>query len=419
MRFLRPTDALARLVLLAACGVMTGTADARAKTAGRAQATRQTVRIDHSTGVVSPAGSIGLANGEEFVVALDNTYPSCYTYNVEVVQPAAVQEKGVALTPETVLFVVKHDGRATAYRIRATRRATADAACPLASGSWEIPVEPHEWALALTGAFTIDGLTDPAFFLEPTTRPGVPGQPDQAGFHAKRDKNAEDSFTLGLASMIHLFHSNPAYLRVFVDEVTWSPVSFGIAVAGENSSAKYFLGTSLKVSSKFYLTVGYAFGPERRLPTGVTTSTFLENANALNSLPTRRTSRPFVALSYSFIDVSPSRFKNLFVEPKPEAKATPGGGEASPPALVISLDPKEGPAGTPVKITVSGAAFTGDPEKDTISVDEKNVQPTASIKKGATEAVISIPEGSKGSLSIVVEIDGVFSAPQEFVVKPQ
>lgn len=375
----------------------------------------QTVRIDHRTGTISPAGPIGLAKGDDLIIALENTYPVCYRYKVEDVQPA--QPKSGGFAAETVLFKVRHDGKATAYRIKADLRAGADPLCPLSSDSWEIPVEAHEWSLALTGAFTIDGLKDPIFFLEPTTRPGSAGQPAEDGFNALQDSEGEDDFTLGLASMIHLFHSNDAYLRVLADEVSWSPISFGISVAGEGNSAKYFVGTSLKVGSKFYITLGYAFGSVHRLPSGVTSTTFLENANALNSLPSRRIGRPFVAFSYSFIDVSPSLFRDRFVEPQPEGEA-PGGDSATPSRLWnAAIEPKAGKAGTPVTITLTGGTFTGDPKRDKITVDEKDLEPPPATEAGAKTATIRIPDGSKGELSILVEIDRVASDPLKFVVE--
>lgn len=393
----------------------------------------QTIRIDHRTGLMSPTGSVGLARGDELRVAIDNTYPDCYRYNVEIVRPTpGAREKaaGAPPVPETVEFMIKHDGRATAYKITASTKENARPECPLKPGSWEISVEPYEWSLALTGAFTVDGLTDPVFFLEPATRPGAPGEPDREGFTAGQDRGKEDDFTLGLASMIHLFHSNPAFARVFFDDVSWVPVSFGIAVAGEDSAAKYFVGTSLKAGSKFYLTVGAAFGPVHRLPNGVDGNSFLTDANALNSLPSRRVVRPFLALSYSFIDVSPSRFKNLFIEPKPEPTAKPN--EAAEPASGdtdvsddgkpgITIDPAHGEVGTPVTITLTGMKFTGKADKDKILVGGIAVpllNPATPLKMNDTEAEIAIPQRDPGDVEILVEIDGVKSAPRKFKVTP-
>jgi hypothetical protein len=223
----------------------------------------------------------------------------------------------------------------------------------------------------------------------------------------KRDKDAQDEFALGLASMIHLFHTDPAYLRI-LKEITWAPITFGISIATEGSKAKYLIGTSLKAGSKFYLTVGYAFGTVHRLPGGITPDiTFVQDANILRSLPTRNIARPFVGLSYSFIEVSPSRFGNMFVEPAPKAL----------PPQALKIDPLEGPPETVVKVTVSRTSFTGDPEKDLFFINNNKVPPTEKPKAGDFAAKLTIPKGTKGPIPIRIEINGVTSEAQTFTVK--
>lgn len=388
----------------------------------RAEAASLTVTLTMN-GVQDPTGLIGLEKGDILVIQVRGTYPSCFTFNADAVAAQNKVDKatGEAPQPEDVTFHIIYDGTATGYRIKATRIQNGPSFCsavPVAGIpdlDHTVLIQEYGWQIATTGAFTVDTLTDPVFYLTPTT------QGSQAGYLVAENKDARSTFSLGLAAMIHLYSSSPTTLRLFKSQtVSWAPISFGLGI-NTSGATSYFMGTSIKVGDSFYFTVGAALGQEKRLPDGVTTmppTNFTTNANALSSLPTRTATSIFFAFSYSFIDVGLTRFTKQFEDPAPQNAgngAAPNTGNNSN-AQQIQLTPTTGPAGQAVNITVPGAAFVGDKAKDAVTVTVNGNPVDVTATNGTDLIPITIPQDAKGVVTVKVTYNGN-SSEAKFTVK--
>ncbi len=304
---------------------------------GIAQA-KQTVDIDHRTGIQDPEGSIQLEQGEELTINIIHTFQECFKYNFEAVPVTPPKSAIQGDTPppplqeKTVTFHVNHDRSFGSYKITITKKddltgtlkTQCDAVSPQKPDTYTVTVGTYGWTLGFAGAFTADKLTDPVFSLHPGTQQGADGQPTK-GYFVEKNKGAEDSFRLGSAAMIHLYHSNPnrlKFLGIRHYDIYWAPLSFGLGING-GSQAHYFLGTSVKFGDQAFLTVGGVFGPRKRLPDGITN--FTTDQNALSSLPTKNGSALFVGISYTFISVSKDTFQSLFKEKTPAAPSQGSG----------------------------------------------------------------------------------------------
>jgi len=293
------------------------------------------VTIDHKTGVQNPVGLIQVAAGQEFVIRILNTVPECFDYNFEgVLPPKAMAERAAKaalpkpepLQEQNVDFNVTHDPQFGSYKITITAKDLPKdsklkeqcEALQQKQNTFIVTVTTYAWTVGLAGAFTADKLTDPVFSL----RAGKQG--DQDGYFVERNKSAEDSFRLGAAAMIHLYHSDPNRfngLGLSKIGLNWAPLSFGLGI-DNGSQVHYFLGTSLKFGDQAFLTAGWVFGPRKRLPDGV--HDFTTDQNALSSLPTKTSSAFFVGISYTFISVSKDTFQNAFKQKTPEPVKKPG-----------------------------------------------------------------------------------------------
>jgi hypothetical protein len=285
------------------------------------------VTIDHKTSVQNPVGLIQASAGQQFIIRVLNTVPECFDYNFEGVLPPKTQATMNArqapqpLTEQNVDFNVTHDPQFGSYKITITAKdlpkgSTLKDQCDALlqkPQTYIITITTYAWTAGMAGAFTADKLTDPVFSLRAGTQNG------QNGYFVEKDTGAEDSYRLGAAAMIHLYHSDPNRFSLSKLGVNWAPLSFGLGVDND-SQVHYFLGTSLKFGDQAFLTAGCVFGPRKRLPNGV--HGFTTDQNALSSLPTKTSSAFFVGISYTFISISTDTFQNVFKQktPTPEKK---------------------------------------------------------------------------------------------------
>lgn len=299
---------------------------------------QQQIELNHRTGLQSPFGLVELAHQEKFTIAITNTLPDCFDYNAEAVRATeedpTAEGAGRSLEPETIRFSVTHDRQIGSYKISATLKDFPEGdgfkdSCTtsLSNQEWTITVTTHGWAIGFAGAYTYDELTNPAFSLRPGQQ--VTGEGENRtttdGFFVERDRDAEDSFNLGAAAMIHLFHTDPNTFAIFGrrTDIHWAPLSFGLGV-GDGSKVKYFVGTSLRIGDQAFLTGGLLFGPRNRLPNGL--SDFTTDQNALATLPTRNDSAIFFGISYAFISTGRDVFQNAFSQATP-SPSQPADGE--------------------------------------------------------------------------------------------
>ena len=280
-----------------------------------------TVILNHARGFANPSGTIELRKNQHLHVRIEETNADCFTYNAARATPAPGIKAMDASHPDTVLFDIIHDGKTPAYKISVVKRTGADPAkCTLDNREWQIDVTTLEWSIAFAGGFTFDKLTNPVFELEKARRTTGDGDATVEGFRVERSRDAQDSYKLGLAAMMHLYHSDDSVLRVGKENrvhLNWVPLSFGLGVS-DQSSVRYFVGTSVRAGDKFFLTGGRVFGSVDRLPNGVQEHHFTTDSAALSTLGSRTDRAWFFALSYSILGVDVSPFKKGF-EPKSPA----------------------------------------------------------------------------------------------------
>jgi hypothetical protein len=295
-------------------------------------ATPPDVIISHVGGGQVPGGTIHKQRGERVRVEIQDTETDCYSFNFRVVEET--REEAASDTEfdfnETVPFEVTFWGEPLEIEIEAIR-INDDAACNRggerkAGGAlppWKVRVTTDGWDIFFSGAFTADKLNNPVFTLVPEDR-DLDNDPNHtketSGFVVTEREDREDSFRLAAAAMVHVIHTNPNRLSAF--DINWVPLSFGLGV-GDNSQARYFLGTGIRFGEKFFLTAGGVIGPVTRLPNKVSLGDFTTDAAVLNDpLPTRNKTAFFIGVSYSFAGVGPSAFTGPFAPVKP-APATP------------------------------------------------------------------------------------------------
>jgi len=273
-----------------------------------------TVTIDHETGSVKPDGVLRLRRNARFCIEIVNTQPACFLYNLREVDNDSNWLTVSVLPPRTTeRFVVIHDGETDEYVIEITKKSPLPDACKsetLLALERSIRIENYGWTLGFAGAYTLDQLTDPVYFLEPGTREkpgGMPGEMEE-GFFVRRRGSAEDSWERGAATMIHLHHNGPGRQRW---DVHWVPLSFGLGVAGESES-KYFVGSGMRFGTKAFLTLGWVFGEETRLPAKLGLDDFTTAGDALDTLPTGDGDAFFFGLSYTFAGLDVDRLSSRF-----------------------------------------------------------------------------------------------------------
>lgn len=268
------------------------------------------VTLDHRTGAMSPNGPMDLRNGELFKIEVTNTYPDCFHYN----QVAVRKEDRDRLErlqrelgpPETVTWSVPHRSQIASYEISVVPRSCTGVQNLPPERKWTIVVNTHGWDLGMSGAFTIDTVTDPVYFLDKTTQNG-----EEGFLVSQRDSSAENEVNLSTALQVHLFDTKPRAL-------TFVPFSFGIAVSDTFSTAKYLVGTGLAFERKFFVTGGVMFSQVSRLPNAVGLGDFTTDGNVLSDLPKRTDTGFFVSFSLNVTTVG-----SIFSQPFEKAVPTP------------------------------------------------------------------------------------------------
>jgi hypothetical protein len=268
------------------------------------------VTLDHKAGTTSPNGPIDLRNGELFKIEVTNTYPDCFSYNQVAIRepdPARLTELRASLgPPETVTWSVSHRSQIASYEISAVTRACSGIGGLPPERKWTIAVNTHGWDLGMSGAFTIDTVTDPVFFLDKTTQNG-----EEGFLVSQRDSSAENEVNLATALQVHLFDTKPR-------AITFVPFSFGIAVSDTFSNTKYLVGTGLSFERKFFVTGGLMFSQVSRLPDSLGLNDFTTDAEALAELPKRTDIGAFVSFSLNVTTVG-----SIFSQPFEKAVPTP------------------------------------------------------------------------------------------------
>ncbi len=259
----------------------------------------QSVTLDFDSGEVNPYSVIGLTQGQKLIVYIKNLKKSAaYSINVAGVKSDKPQESAQNRADDagkvTKECTIIHDKRYVSYRIEVTEFKDGT---KTDERNWDLPVETLKWQIAFSSAFVANTLTDPVFYLEPGVNPDAPGA-DKNGFYVKENSGAKDKIKLGLAAMVHLYHSK----KFGNDTWKWAPVTFGLGF-GEGTKMRYYLGTSLKMGDAFFLTTGVVAGQINRLPAQIKLATgenFTRESNILENLHTKTKVGYFLSLSYAF-----------------------------------------------------------------------------------------------------------------------
>lgn len=327
---------------------------------GGAEERQQIVQLDTTTRLATPAGALRLRPQDLVIFRILNTNSSCYDFNFETIKESEEEKKESARLKfphdEIVTISTRHERKVVSYRISMTRKAGADAECNR-SYTWEIPVITDGWSLGFAGAFTIDGLTDPVFFLEEGSLDAGTDS-EREGFFLRSQEAAEDSYKLSVAGMINLFDSDEERWKFAGGN--WVPISFGLGI-NDGSEVRYFLGTGLRFSQHLFVSVGAVFGSRDRPPNDLVIGGFTTEANKLDNLPTKTDASAFIAISYSFLNPGESLFKGRFKQPKgavSEPTVRPSSAEVTPTVGFAkeSIRVKEGEEEVRVGLTRKGGA---------------------------------------------------------------
>jgi hypothetical protein len=308
----------------------------------RMEAATSTVMLDHRDGSVTPFQTLELSKGDSVSVTVVHTDTTCFSYPISA-QVADTGRSGDEDT-STKKLSITHDGKASSYQVTVSKRAGVTDACGgLPDRTWTLPVFTHGWTLGFAGGFTVDSLIDRSYVLEAGTQNGV------QGYFVGRNKGAEDSAVLGVAALVHLYHTDWA---VSNRDIGFVPISFGLGI-GATAETRYFFGTGLRFSDQVFLTFGGVFGAAKRSPSGLPEGAFTTNANALATLGSEKGAGGFVALSYAFLGSgAKARLQTPFTSTSPATPpaaqpATPPAQPATPPAQPAT--PPAQPAAPPAQ----------------------------------------------------------------------
>ena len=248
------------------------------------------VTFDHKGPQRTAIHRLALQDGEAFEVVITNTAEACFDYSVSrVVGKRAPQlTGGLVLRPKVLTLV--HDKRYGGYIVSIQRSSTDDddecAQAPAASlenSSVIISVETPSWELAVSGGFTVNGLTNPVYGSVKN---------DAGQDIVVEDLDARDDASLGVASLLHVYHQS---------QPPWVPsLGFGLGI-NEASKPAYYIGAFWRLGRVAMIGGGAVIGSVARLPVGVEVGGELSDPNLLANLPTRVETQWFVAISFSFL----------------------------------------------------------------------------------------------------------------------
>lgn len=396
---------------------------------------RPPYRIDHELRPAGDLAPVAVDPGQTIDFQIENTDPGCFQYNFRTEgNPDLLPESGG--TRETVHLHALHDESIGAYIIDVTLRQNADARCTsagLTEKTWRVPVQSL-WNVAAAGGFAFHDLVNPVFFLEPHERPKSDGSGTESGYIIRRQAENEDDHPVVGAGMVHFFRSGKGWRGLSL-----APLSFGLGT--ESGRSEYLIGTSIRLGTRAYLTVGRISGAVKRLPNGKVLDTFTTDANAIAdaSLPTRREDAWFASVSFGFLNAGVSNlFKNKLGMPTPVntgGGGGSGGGNApdepqpvppNPTPETIVAAPATGPAGTTVVLRSANNALA---PRDNSSIVFKNaagdqvheIEASQIIDQWSAERVtFAMPAVPAGAITIEVILEGTTpAATSTFTVTAQ
>lgn len=241
------------------------------------------VSLNFETNAVSPYGAIELADGDILEVKILNLPGEDIEITVNGILQEKKEDDGIKgpTKTATVSIQIIHRSEMAAYQVMIKHTTTQ-----LTRG-WIIPVITTHWTVDFSGAFTIDALGRPSYYLEP----GI--KDDEHGFYVRKNEDSS-KFGLGTAAMVHLYYNKRSSKMKVI------PITFGIGV-GTGSNVRYYIGPSLRFGGAGYLTLGVVLGDVDKPPVNAPLNSFVTDANALANITNKKKFHLFLGFSYSFI----------------------------------------------------------------------------------------------------------------------
>lgn len=347
-----------------------------------------------------PEKQIRRADGELFTVRILNTDTLAFDYSIAGVLVAHEDKGEVHAGPrglpiDVVDLTQQHDKRFGGYIVRIRPKpGPAGAATQLGAMTIRISVTTPQMNVGFGGGFTVSDLVDPAYAVQETTTPSTtPGGTATTTNTLIEQPSRRDDDTRGMGTFVHVWHTNAPALAL----------SFGLGLNGAQS-ANYYVGPSLRLGDKAYLTVGGIWGSVKAPPSGIEVGGTVKDANVLNNLGTRTARGWFAGLSYTFISGAEDALKKPFAGQggAPNAPLTPAPPAPSAAAAALSCPSKTVTADGNVTIDAAIA-----PPQNGIAITW-TVAPLSSgaPDAGATLAATTSTTDSNGKASATVRITG-------------
>lgn len=258
--------------------------------------------LSHSNTAAGDLSAFGLKHGQVLVVEIEDTDPTCFTYNGLGVSGGAV----AAAAGGTRKIKLAYDESFNGFEILVKKKNPLPAVCattPLTDIRWVIPIL-SAWRVAMSGAVTFDKLTNPVYYLDPSKQ--TVGTTTTDGFIVREKADDEDVVRTSAGAMAHLYN---------VNHRGWIPLTFGVSLT-ENPT--YLVGTGMRLGNQGQLSIGAAIGPREHLPSQLRVGSFVTDANAISTLGSRTDVELFFSVSLAFFEKNLGKISGII---KPAAPA--------------------------------------------------------------------------------------------------
>ena len=252
------------------------------------------VDFNHRTGQET-AYTLHLNHGEEFTITIKETCEARFSYEVRGIRRDEPEPSGTERTRTPVPLASKsltipHNDAYGGYVVSISElppgpRPSCTRIDELEPKIFIIFTPKRDWALSFSGGFTVSGLTNPVYALQPH-----PTETDKKQIIEDPDKR--DAANLGIATFVHMYH----------ESWPWVGPMFGLGIR-ESNQTEYYFGGGVRLNDKATINLGIAFGPVSRLPAGINVMEPVAADINLTDLPTRVQRSLFMGISYSFISV--------------------------------------------------------------------------------------------------------------------
>ncbi len=313
-----------------------------------------------------------------------NTYPTQFDYSITgIAKPADAFEAQSVSAPTTKHLIHYHESaKYGGYIVHITPKAGLQTPPSVGAMTITILAETSEWRQTFAGAFSVSGLTDPAYGVrdEVVDVPATATEPAKtrivSRFVDQRDRRSAVSYEP--AAFVHVMHSRAP--------VIGGTFGLGLRTTGLPS---YYAGLSLFASDKAAITFGIVAGSLKTPPAGVNVGDSVATANVANNLPSRTAVRGFVGFSFNFLGNAKEALSKPFKDtqeptapgPPPSAAADTKAGAATPPTDATTPTPEQRAAATLEIVGVQAVALPRNtPVELRVRVAVNDTQPVRNVE---------------------------------------